>query len=130
MKKLLLIILILMTCSYASGSSSNIGSSNDGRFTEGDNAVGANTYEVVSTGVHNYFDDFTRISEPMEGEPFFGQDSNYPGIEFSYQDNGDGTVSDLNTGLMLQHTPKLGDKMSWYDSIDYCDELTAGGYTD
>ena len=38
------------------------------------------------------------------GDPFYGQDAQYPKLEPSYQDNGDGTVSDLNTGLMWQKT--------------------------
>ena len=32
------------------------------------------------------------------GEPFFGQDGFYEGPKPGYRDNGDGTVTDLNTG--------------------------------
>jgi hypothetical protein len=130
MKKLIAIALILMTLSCASGGSSSVGASGNGNTAQGNLPAVANSYEVVSTGVHDYFDDFTQIQEPSPGEPFYGQDANYPGIEFSYQDNEDGTVTDLNTGLMWEQTPNLGDKMSWDDSIDYCDEATTGGYED
>ncbi len=130
MKKLLLAFFLLLTISCASSGSANIGGADDRTQTEGDTLLVANSYEIVSTGVLDFFDDTAVIPEPVTGEPFFGQDANYPGIEFSYQDNGDGTVSDLNTGLMWQQTPNLGDKMSWEDSINYCDDLTVGDYTD
>ncbi len=105
-------------------------SSNNGGDSGGDTPVILNTYEIIATAVLDFFDDVGEIPEPEPGEPYYGQDANYPGIEFSYQDNGDGTVSDQNTGLMWQQTPNLGNKLSWADSIDHCNELTLGGYTD
>lgn len=127
MKKLFLAAFLFLTVSCASGGTSNNGGGSD---NAGDTPDVVNTYEIIATGVLDFFDDIAEIAEPAPGEPFFGQDANYPGIDFSYEDNGDGTVSDLNTGLMWQQTPNLGDKMSWDDSIDYCDDLTVGGYTD
>lgn len=66
-----------MTISCASGGSSNIGRSNDASVAEGETPVVANTYEVVPTGVHDFFEDFTQILEPSPGEPFFRQGANY-----------------------------------------------------
>ena len=46
-----------------------------------------------------------------------------------YTDNGDGTVTDITTGLMWQQsgTPN---KMTWKWAMAYCDDLNLGGYTD
>ena len=127
MKKLLFAAFLLLSVSCASSCTSNNGGGSD---NGGDTPDLVNTYEIIATGVLDFFNDEAEIAEPSPGEPFFGQDANHPGIEFSYVDNGDGTVNDLNTALMWQQTPNLGDKLSWDDSIDYCDELTVGGYTD
>lgn len=45
------------------------------------------------------------IDPPETGELYYGQDAQYQGILPSYTDNGDGTVTDNNTGLMWQQTP-------------------------
>ncbi len=72
-------------------------------------------FVVVDTGQTTFYDDSAQISAPVSGEPFYGQDAHYEGTPASYQDNGDGTVSDLNTGLMWQQTP--GAKMTYADSV-------------
>ena len=45
-----------------------------------------------------------------------------------FTDNGDGTVTDGNTGLMWQQDE--GGQMSWEDAITYCEGLSLAGYTD
>jgi hypothetical protein len=45
-----------------------------------------------------------------------------------FRDNGDGTVSDLATGLMWQKDSVQG--ISWKDGLAYCGELQLGGYAD
>jgi hypothetical protein len=40
------------------------------------------------------------MDDPQPGKRFFGQDAQYVGVQPAYRDNGDGTISDLNTGLM------------------------------
>lgn len=45
----------------------------------------------------------------------------------AYIDNGDDTIMDTLTGLMWQ---KGNSQRSWYLSLQYCEELTLGGYTD
>ena len=62
----------------------------------------ARGYPVIDTDVDDYYDDVGRISAPSSGEAFYGQDAHYRTIACSYRDNGDGTVTDLNTGLMWQ----------------------------
>ncbi len=43
-------------------------------------------------------------------------------------DNGDGTVTDGNTGLMWQQ--EEAGLMNWEDAITYCEGLSLAGYTD
>lgn len=58
----------------------------------------------------------------------FGEDNDYSINSLSYQLNGDGTVTDLVTGLMWQQTD--GGEMTIENAIAYCNSLTLGGYTD
>ncbi len=46
----------------------------------------------------------------------------------SFHDNGDGTVTDLNSGLMWgkEETPEL----TWKDSMKYCSEMSLAGFKD
>ena len=57
-------------------------------------------YAVVDTGQTNCYNDSAVIAPPAPGQPFYGQDGNVAGQQPSYRNNGDGTISDLNTGLM------------------------------
>src|SRR3990170_5469204 len=62
-------------------------------------------YVVVDTSQTTFYDNSKTISLPQAGEPFYGQDAQYEGNQPSYRDNGDGTVTDLVTGLMWQKSP-------------------------
>ncbi|KJU83017.1 protein containing DUF1566, partial [Candidatus Magnetobacterium bavaricum] len=46
----------------------------------------------------------------------------------SYKNNGDGTITDLKTGLMWQKTP--GTKKTWTEASNGAATLNLGGYTD
>lgn len=69
------------------------------------------------------------IDAPKPGEKYYGQDAQHQGILPSYTDNGNGTVTDENTGLMWEQTPPL-DKMFYSDAVEYVADLELGGYTD
>ncbi|MDC7222284.1 MAG: DUF1566 domain-containing protein [Spirochaetales bacterium] len=69
------------------------------------------------------------IDAPEPGELYYGQDAQYQGIPMSFTDNGDGTVTDNNTGLMWQQTPP-SDKMFYSDAAEYVENLELGGYDD
>jgi hypothetical protein len=56
------------------------------------------------------------------------QDSS-PSVPGWYQDNGDGTVTDLNTGLMWQQIVE-DTNWSWQAALLYCQVLELGGHDD
>jgi len=85
-------------------------------------------YVMVDTGQNTCFDNSNEISCPGEGTDFYGQDSQYFGIQPSYQDNGDGTVIDLNTGLMWQKDP--GDKMTYSQAVSGASSFSLAGFSD
>ncbi len=88
----------------------------------------AGDYPVIDTEQKKCYDDSGAISFPLPGQAFSGQDAQYVGALCAYEDNGDGTVSDLQTGLMWQQDP--GDKMSWYDAVAGAASFNLAGYTD
>lgn len=48
---------------------------------------------------------------------------------FNLEDNGDGTVTDLETGLMWQQDTAPG-TYTWGQALSYCENLKLGGYKD
>jgi hypothetical protein len=89
---------------------------------------GARTYTIVDTGQTRCYDNTHEIAAPAEGRPFYGQDGQYNGPQPAYRDNGDGTVSDLNTGLMWQKDP--GKKVTWEQAVAGPATCTLAGHTD
>lgn len=85
------------------------------------------TFIIPDTGQNQCYDNNgTVITCPAEGERLAGQDASYQTTQPAYQDHGDGTITDLVTGLMWQKTP--GDKVTWDEAM--AASLTLGGYTD
>jgi hypothetical protein len=79
-------------------------------------AAGELTYPVVDTGQESCYDERGRvIACPPVGDDLSGQDAQHVGNQPSYRDNGDGTVSDLVTGLMWQKVPTGG--VSWDEAV-------------
>ncbi len=58
----------------------------------------------------------------------FGEDSDYTINQPAYKANGDGTLTDLVTGLQWQQTD--GGEMTWDNARSYCDSLSLGGRDD
>ncbi|MHC4984635.1 MAG: Lcl C-terminal domain-containing protein [Planctomycetota bacterium] len=85
-------------------------------------------YAIVDTGQIRCYDNRTEIVYPAAGEAFFGQDAHYEGLQPSYQDNGDGTVTDLNTRLMWIQDP--GAKKTFAQAVAGAARCTVGGYDD
>lgn len=85
---------------------------------------------IVGTGQTKFYDkDGNSVTQPAEGERFYGQDAQYGGIEFSFTDNGDGTVTDNTTGLMWQQIP-YDELVSFTGGAEYCKNLELAGYDD
>ncbi len=86
-------------------------------------------YVIVDSGQTKFYNSFgTAIDAPAAGEPFYGQDANYGGVQRNYTDNGNGTVTDNNTGLMWQKTP--GAKMTHEEAEAGAAGFNLAGYTD
>ncbi|WP_282054169.1 DUF1566 domain-containing protein [Maribacter luteus] len=103
----------------------------DDDSTSNDNELEINDFLQIATGqITLYDDDGEVLASVIEGEDFYGQDATYlKGSAMSYTDNGDGTVTDNNTGLMWQQVPS-SDDYSWADAVTYCDNLELSGYDD
>jgi len=89
------------------------------------------SYPIVDTGQDTFFDNQKEMGAPSAGSAFFGQDAAYEGFSPEYRDNGDGTVSDLVTGLMWQQDP--GEKMDWDEAQQALAQINRqglAGYTD
>lgn len=91
-------------------------------------AEAARTYTVTGTGQNACYDEHREIPPPNPGQPFHGQDAQHPGPAARYQDNGDGTVSDLNTGLMWAQT--RGTKVTWADASAGASACRTGEHAD
>ena len=85
-------------------------------------------YPVVDTGQQRCYDSRVEIAYPQARQPFFGQDAQYKGNEPSYRDNGDGTISDLVTGLMWQKNP--GPKKTYAEAVAGASACRTGGHSD
>lgn len=88
----------------------------------------AQSYPIVDTGQVRCFDDRREIRYPRPGERFFGQDAQYRGNQPTYRDNGDGTVTDLVTGLMWQKDP--GAKKTFEQAVAGASACRVGGHDD
>ena len=85
-------------------------------------------YVIVDTAQTECTDAWGRGISPRPGEPFYGQDAQYQGPRPSYRDNGDGTVSDLNTGLMW--VKARGTKVEWPAGCAGAASCRVGGHND
>lgn len=85
-------------------------------------------YPIVDTGQTYCYSDTASIPCPQAGQADFGQDAQYQGAQAQYLDNGDGTVSDLVTGLMWVQQP-IG-KMSYRQAVDGAAGYSLAGYHD
>ena len=96
------------------------------------------SYVAVDTGQGICYDNTQPVACPTEGEAFYGQDAQYNGARPGYVDNGDGTVSDLNTGLRWQKSPDTdgdgdldaADKLTYDAALAGADTFSLAGYDD
>jgi hypothetical protein len=83
-------------------------------------------YQLPDTGQTECYDNNGNVLDC--GGTFYGEDAQWIGAQPAYQDNGDGTVTDLNTGLMWQQDG--GNFGTWQDARNICIAQTLGGYND
>jgi hypothetical protein len=91
-------------------------------------AVSQVTYPIVDTAQNRTYDERSEINYPKPGESFYGQDAHYAGAPPSYKDNGDGTVTDLVTGLMWTQDP--GEKMTFNEAVKNASICKVAGHAD
>lgn len=83
---------------------------------------------IPDTGQTNCFDATSKITCPSSGQDFYGQDAQYSDNELDYTDNGDGTITDNNTGLIW--IKEAGEKDTYYNSINSVNNYSYAGYSD
>ena len=102
------------------------------------------TYKIqhIEPPIQNFYGGLTKTGQSWSRN--WGDDGYYqkglPQGGERFQDNGDGTVTDLVTGLMWIKDPsELGGQwgypgnpytMNWYDAINNCENLEFAGYSD
>ena len=112
--------------------------SKDSTETTADNLPNITGYPIVGTNQTIFYDTTTEISAPAEGSAFYGQNAMYSGNAPKYVNNGDGTVTDMVTGLMWQQTPdrngdgtiNFSDKVTYTQAVDGASSCKTGGHTD
>ncbi len=72
------------------------------------------TETLSAGGSYRYHARYVRGAKPTNGH--------------NYLNNGDGTITDLDTSLMWTQVP--GSSLNWESALGYAESLTAGGYTD
>ena len=84
---------------------------------------------IVDTGQVKCYNNSRKIPYPQPGKSFFGQDAEYVSNPSSYRDNGDGTVTDLNTGIMWSKAVDMT-KVSLIEAKKIASGMTLAGYSD
>ncbi len=85
-------------------------------------------YPVVDTKVSEFSNFSHLISEPLPGDPFYGQDATYHGHQPSYTDHGNGTITDNVSGLTWEKD--MGAKITYEDAFLKADSMNLGGFSD
>jgi hypothetical protein len=86
------------------------------------------SYPIFHTAQTAVYSDKSILTDVHEGDDFYGQDGHYLRNLPSYQDNEDGTITDLVTGLMWQKT--MDEKMTPAEAEQYANQSKLAGYED
>jgi hypothetical protein len=130
--------IIIMLCTGLVSSSCEKGDDIVKDTPDDENLPLVNGYPVVETNQTIFYDNYAEISEPSQGMDFYGQDASYIGNPPLYEDNGDGTVTDMVTGLMWSQSPDLNrdgeidvdDKLSFDQAVASVSSFNLAGYDD
>ncbi len=87
-------------------------------------------YLIVDTGQTKYYGNGSElaVAPGSASSAFYGQDAQFSGSQPAYRNNGDGTVTDLHTGLMW--VSARGPKMTWDEAAAGATMCAVGGYGD
>jgi len=104
----------------------------------GNNLPDITGYPIVSTTQTTFYDNSNEISSPSASSAFYGQDALYSNNEPQYQDNGDGTITDLVTGLMWSQSTDINgdgdidvdDKVTYSEAVTGASSFDLAGYDD
>jgi hypothetical protein len=129
---LLIVLLMIVAVTFASCANEAADDTRSNAATPGGDGseaiAGLVSYPIVDTGQAKCYDNTLEIATPGPGQAFYGQDAQFTGNQPAYQDNGDGTVTDLNTGLMWQQDP--GSKKTYSEAVSGAPSCRTGGYSD
>ncbi|MEJ2103626.1 MAG: DUF1566 domain-containing protein [Ignavibacteriaceae bacterium] len=93
------------------------------------NEIVSQDYIITDTGQNTCYDTLVVIPCPQSGEPFYGQDSQYDGTQFSFLNNNNGTITDLNTGLIWQQF-LFENKFTYEEALAIADTFSINGFDD
>lgn len=123
--------LIALAGLIAIGTLINCNDDEDPEIDNNNDELVINNYLQIATGQTTLYDnDGAVITGLTDENALYGQDANYlKGVEMSYSDNGDGTITDLNTGLMWEKVPS-SNTFTWQQAVDYTADLVLSDYDD
>ena len=106
--------------------------------TKADNLPTITGYPIVGTQQTKFYDNTTAISAPATGSAFYGQNAMHAGNLPKYVNNGDGTITDMVTGMMWQQTEDRNgdgainfyDKLTYYEAVSGAATCKTGGHND
>lgn len=84
---------------------------------------------LPDSGQTQQYDTQGKPLPPSESSLYTGQDASIQGAALHYVDNGDGTITDLNTGLMWQKAHDFN-RRTLEESIEHVNNMTLGGHDD
>jgi len=135
---LITILLIAVSCGNSKSLKTNTMTNKVSKTFE-ENLPDVNNYPIVGTNQTTFFDNTSETTKQETGDDFYGQNANYLGNEPKYVDNGDGTVTDVVTGLMWQQSfdhngdgdINVNDKLSYSEILKLVENgVSFAGYND
>lgn len=103
-----------------------------------DNLPNITGYPIVGTNQTKFYNNSTEITAPTIGSAFYGENATYSENVPHYVNNGDGTITDMVTGLMWQQSPdnncdgiiNHADKVSYAAALAGAVDYRLGGHND
>lgn len=84
---------------------------------------------LPDTGQSSQYDVTGALMAPSESSLYTGQDASVDGNPLRYRDNGDDTITDLNTGLMWQKAHDFT-RRNMQDTVEQVENMSLGGHSD